>query len=328
MQSIARKYYATLVCPFDGDGQIDEAGYRRLLRYFLQPRFREVGGICVNPEAGEVFYLTRAEKRRLVEIAIEEVNGAMPVIAGTFAVTTREVVEAAQDAKAIGAQGLFVIPPTGCGDISANWDADKYPEVWLDQLRAQDEAVDMPMIAHPSGSSNVPLYGKGIPSRATEIICKAIPNIVGWKMTYPYEGNKKITQVLRALDRPIAVLQSGAYYFHEHLANGNFDGTMSGFWNVALEPMLDHIDAWKRGDVDAARQIWNGGLSELQSYQKGDGRLHVRYKIGAWLRGLIDRPDMRAPMPRPRPEEIETMYRLMSRVGIPLVDKKDLRIAA
>ena len=68
---------------------------------------------------------------------------------------------------------------------------------------------------------------------------------------------------------------------------------MSGFWNVALEPMLDHIDAWKRGDVEAARKIWNGGLCELQTYQKETGRLHVRYKIGAWLRGLIDRPDTR-----------------------------------
>ena len=103
---------------------------------------------------------------------------------------------------------------------------------------------------------------------------------------------------------------------------------MSGFWNVALEPMLDHIDAWKRNDIDAARTIWNGGLRDLQDYQKGDGRLHIRYKIGAWLRGLIDRPDMRAPMPSPRPEEIEAMYRLMSRVGIPLVAKKDLKIAA
>jgi dihydrodipicolinate synthase/N-acetylneuraminate lyase len=54
----------------------------------------------------------------------------------------------------------------------------------------------------------------------------------------------------------------------------------------------------------------------------------VRYKIGAWLRGLIERPDTRAPMPQPRPEEIETMYRLMSNVGIALVDKKHLRIAA
>jgi dihydrodipicolinate synthase/N-acetylneuraminate lyase len=328
MHPIARKYYCTLVCPYDGEGNIDQTGYRQLVRYFMGPRFRDLGGICVNPEAGEIHYLTRAEKRRLVEIALEETNGAMPVIAGTFAYTTKEVLEVTSDAKAVGAHGLFVAPPAGCGDITANWDADKYPEVWLDQLKAQDKAVDMPMITHPSGSSYVPLYGKGIPLRATEAICRALPNIIAWKMTYPYEGNKKITALLRSLDRQIAVLQSGGYYFHEHLANGNFDGTMSGFWNVALEPMLDHIDAWKRGDIEAARKIWNGGLSELQNYQKAEGRLHVRYKIGAWLRGLIERPNMRPPMPQPRAEEIESMYRLMSKVGIPLIDKKSLKIAA
>jgi dihydrodipicolinate synthase/N-acetylneuraminate lyase len=328
MNSIAKKYYVTLVCPFDAEGNIDEAGFRRLLRYYQQPRFRAVGGICVNPEAGEIFYLSRAEKRRMVEIAVEEVNGAMPVFAGNFALTTREVIEVASDAKAIGANGIFAIPPAGCGDITATWDADRYPEVWLDQLKAMDKVVDLPIITHPSGSAVVPIYGKGTPARATEAICKALPNIVGWKLTYPYDGNKKITQVLRALERPVVPLQSGAYFFHEHLANGNFDGTMSGFWNDALEPMLDHIDAWKRGDIETARKIWNGGLCELQTYQKETGRLHVRYKIGAWLRGLIDRPDTRAPMPQPRPEEIEMMYRLMSRVGIPLMDKKDLKIAA
>ena len=54
MHPIARKYYCTLVCPYDADGSIDEAGYRRLVRYFMGPRFRDLGGICVNPEAGEI----------------------------------------------------------------------------------------------------------------------------------------------------------------------------------------------------------------------------------------------------------------------------------
>jgi 4-hydroxy-tetrahydrodipicolinate synthase len=129
MHPIARKYYCTLVCPYDGEGNIDQTGYRQLVRYFMGPRFRHVGGICVNPEAGEIHYLTRSEKRRLVEIALEETNGAMPVIAGTFAYTTKEVLEVTSDAKAVGAHGLFVAPPAGCGDITANWDADKYPEV-------------------------------------------------------------------------------------------------------------------------------------------------------------------------------------------------------
>lgn len=328
MSSIAQKYYTAVVCPFTADGDIDEPGYRHLIQYYLQPRFLPVGGLLVNPAAGEVHYLSRTEKRRLLEIAVEEAGGKMPVFAGNFGWTTREAVEVSEDLKAIGADGVFAIPPAGGGEVTCQWDADKYPEVWLDMLKAQDKAADLPIITHPSGSAIVPIYGKGTPARATEIMCKAIPNIVGWKMTYPYEGNKKITKLLRAFDRDIAVLQSGGYYFHEYLASGNFDGTASGFWNVAMEPMLDHIEAWKRGDVETATKIWNGGLQELQAYQKGDGRLHVRYKIGAYLRGLIDRPDLRPPMPQPRAEEIETLHRLMSRMGIPVIDKKDFKRAA
>lgn len=328
MASIARRYFTALVCPFTDDGAVDEAGYRRLIRYYLQPRFAAVGGLIVNPEAGEIFYLSRAEKRRLLEIAMEEASGKMPIFAGNFGMTTSEAVEVAKDIKAIGADGMFAIPPAGGTEVTCLWEADKYPEVWVDMLKLQDRAADLPIITHPSGSAIVPIFGKGLPGRATEIMCREIPNIVGWKMTYPYEGNKKITQILRSFERDIAVLQSGAYYFHEHLANGNFDGTLSGFWNVALEPMLDHIDAWKRGDVKSATEIWNGGLRELQAYQKSDGRLHVRYKIGAYLHGLIDRPALRPPMPQPRPEEIDTMYRLMTKVGVPVIDEKELKFVA
>jgi dihydrodipicolinate synthase/N-acetylneuraminate lyase len=57
MHPIARKYYCTLVCPYDGEGNIDQTGYRQLVRYFMAPRFRHLGGICVNPEAGEIHYL-------------------------------------------------------------------------------------------------------------------------------------------------------------------------------------------------------------------------------------------------------------------------------
>jgi 4-hydroxy-tetrahydrodipicolinate synthase len=328
MTNIARRYFTAVVCPFDSTGAIDETGYRKLIRYYLQPRFVNIGGLVVNPAAGDIHYLSRAEKRRLLEIAMEEAGGKMPIFAGNFGITTAKAVDVARDIKAIGADGQFAIPPCGGSEVTCNWDADKYPEVWLDMLREQDKVADLPIITHPSGSSIVPIYGKGTPARATEIMCKALPNIVGWKMTYPYEGNKKITQLLRSFDRDIAVLQSGGYYFHEYLANGNFDGTVSGFWNVALEPMLDHIDAWKRGDVETATRIWKGGLSELQAYQKGDGRLHVRYKIGAYLRGLVDSPAGRPPMPQPRPEEIETMHRLMSKVGISVVDTKDLKLVA
>ena len=61
-------------------------------------------------------------------------------------------------------------------------------------------------------------------------------------------------------------------------------------------------------------------MARLHEYVYSEpGRLHVRYKVATWLRGLIDSPLMRAPMPRPRPEEIRTLARLMTASNIEVV---------
>ena len=58
------------------------------------------------------------------------------------------------------------------------------------------------------------------------------------------------------------------------------------------------------------------------------GRLHIRYKTATWLRGLIPSPFMRAPMPKPKQEEIDTLYRLLAALDLPVIDLKETRLAA
>jgi dihydrodipicolinate synthase/N-acetylneuraminate lyase len=309
--------------------KIDELAYRQFLQHFLKNEkfVRMGGGLCINPEAGEIFYLTRAEKRRALEIAMEEINGKVPVIAGTWALTTEETVETAKDCKALGVDGIFVTPPGGAQDVTSCWDADNYPEIWLDQIIAQDRAVDLPIVTHPVGGAKPPFH-PGLPLGATLKICNEVKNIVGWKMTYMYDGFRLIANGLRGLDRHVAVMGALASRFHEYKATGMFDGTLSGFWNFALDPMLDHLEAWDNKDIDKAREIWDGGLSQLQEYVADMGRLHIRYKTAAWLRGLIPSPFMRAPMPKPQQVEIDTIYRLLRQVGLSVIELKETRLAA
>ena len=58
------------------------------------------------------------------------------------------------------------------------------------------------------------------------------------------------------------------------------------------------------------------------------GRLHIRYKTATWLRGLIPSPFMRAPMPKPKQAEIDTLYRLLKALNLPVIDLKETRLAA
>jgi len=329
MKTIGDHLYVAALLPYDRQMKVDESAYRKFLQHFLKNEkfVRMGGGLCINPEAGEIFYLTRAEKRRVLEIAMEEINGKVPVIAGTWALTTEETVETAKDCKALGVNGIFVTPPGGAQDVTSCWDADNYPEIWLDQIIAQNRAVDLPIVTHPVGGAKPP-FSPGLPLGATLKICREVKNIVGWKMTYMYDGFRIIAQGLRGLDRHVAVMGALASRFHEYKATGMFDGTLSGFWNFALDPMLDHLEAWDNKDIDKAREIWDGGLSQLQEYVADMGRLHIRYKTAAWLRGLIPSPFMRAPMPKPQQVEIDTIYRLLQQLGLSVIELKETRLAA
>ena len=161
------RMYTALVVPYkEGTFDVDYDAFRKLVRYFLQDKFVEAkGGLIVNPEAGEVFYLTYEEKKRLVEIAVEEVQGKMPIFAGAIDKTTDDIVRDSVAAKEAGADGLFFCPPMGSGDVTFAWDPYLYPEVWTDMMKAMVEATDLPIIVHPT--SGISSYGVGLPMEPT-----------------------------------------------------------------------------------------------------------------------------------------------------------------
>ncbi len=318
------RLYTAVVTPYKENYEVDEPALRKLLQYFMQPKFRDAGGgIIINPEAGEVFYLTREQKRRNVEIAMEEVQGKIPLFAGVIDLTTRDTVKVALDAKGIGVDGLFILPPLGSMDVTLHWDAVKYPEVWLDMAKEIDRVADMPIIVHPVVRST-PVYGIGLPVEPTLLMCREIPNIVGWKMVYNWEGFLIIAKALRSLDRHVGILNlPPASKISDAL--DMWDGTVQGALNFAMEPLVDYITMLRRGDIEGSRRILNTGLADLLDYLHSDwSRLHIRYKEGCWLRGLIPSPIMQPPLPKPKREEVITMHNLISKMGLEVIDKSEI----
>lgn len=323
------RYYAAVVTPFkENTYDVDEVALRKLLQYFMQPKFIEVGGIgggiIINPEAGELGYLSREEKRRNVEIAMEECGGKVPIFAGVVDIRTEDSVKVAIDIKEVGADGLFLMPPMGSADVTLAWDPELYPEVWIDMAKAQVKATDLPAITHPVASPH-PLWGVGLPLGPTMQMCKEIPNIIGWKMVYNYDSHWMISKALRSLDRHVGLLQAPGTLFHEALATGHIDGSVTGCLCYAMELMVDHINAWKENDINEARRIWHSGLADLhQSIFVPLKRLHTRYKIAAWLRGLIPNPWQRPPMPRARQGEVTSIREALLNAGYNVIPYEDI----
>lgn len=325
----ARDYnrlFVAVLTPLNDDQSIDEDGFRKLLNYFLEAHKSTPDlALIINPEAGEVFCLSPQEQLRLIKIALEVVKGSMLVFSGFQANSTKGSVEVAVNAANAGVDGLFLMPPIGSMDITIAWDAVRYPEVWGDMIAELVKVLpDTPMICHPTACPTA-AYGVGLPLEPTLGLLNQFPQIVGWKMVYNYEGHRKVSRAMRSMDRHVGILGATAVNFHENLASGYFDGTVTGSFNYALEPMIEHIKAWRANDIDQARKIWDNGLAELHEFvYEHHGRLHIRYKTATWLRGIIKSPFMRPPMPKPRKEEIITLYQLFSRLNVSLISKADM----
>jgi 4-hydroxy-tetrahydrodipicolinate synthase len=102
-----RGVFPALVTPFERKTEaLDEEGFRHLIRHVLP----HVDGVVTSGTTGEFPYLTRAEQRRLIEIARQEV-GEKLVIAGCGASGTTEALALAHDAQEAGADVILVVTP-------------------------------------------------------------------------------------------------------------------------------------------------------------------------------------------------------------------------
>ncbi|HUG36007.1 MAG TPA: dihydrodipicolinate synthase family protein, partial [Candidatus Limnocylindrales bacterium] len=74
--------------PFRADLEIDEPAYRKHLRWLADAP--GVTGIVANGHAGEVSSLAREERKRALAIALDEVAGKVPLVAGVYSDGTQE----------------------------------------------------------------------------------------------------------------------------------------------------------------------------------------------------------------------------------------------
>src|SRR5207245_1162177 len=100
-----------------------------------------VTGIVANGHAAEVASLSREERTRTLAVALDEVAGACPIVAGVYTDGTAEAVELAKDAQTAGAAGVLLFPPT-----LFMWGAQVKPDMVIRHY-SDVAAVGLPIVA-------------------------------------------------------------------------------------------------------------------------------------------------------------------------------------
>lgn len=235
-QPLFRGTAPALVTPFTPEGQVDEAAFCRLIDHQLAGG---VEALVVLGTTGENPTVTREERRRLVDVALEQVAGRVPVVVGTGTNDTAQSVALSREAAAAGADALLVVGP---------YYNKPTPEGLLAHVAAIADATDAPILLY-----NVPgRTGANITAETTLRIAAEVPSVFGVK-----ESAGSMPQAMDLLrDRPegFAVYSGDDDLTLPLLALGA-DGLVSVIANALPRPVSEMVRLGLAGDVAAARAL-------------------------------------------------------------------------
>ena len=96
-----------LITPFKNN-VLDQDKYASLIDHHIK---NGSNGVVPAGTTGESPTLDHDEHKKVIEIAVKETNGKIPVIAGTGSNSTSEAVELSKHAEKSGANGLLIVTP-------------------------------------------------------------------------------------------------------------------------------------------------------------------------------------------------------------------------
>lgn len=228
--------FPALVTPFTDDGKaVDEERLR-----FLVNRCIELGvhGVVPCGTTGEFVNLTIEEKKRVIKVVVDEVNGRVPVVAGTGASGTDQALEITEYAKDVGAEAVLIVTPFYLKP------ADRGIYEHYDTIASR---VDMPIILY-----NIPqCTGLPLPWQMVEDLAQ-IPNIVGIK-----DSSGQLSFILAVLEKvrdKINVICGHDEVVIAALAAG-CSGAILASANIIPDIWVQLYNHVKNGELQKAREL-------------------------------------------------------------------------
>ena len=193
---------APIVTPVDEHENVDEKGFRALLDWCVAGGLH---GILVAGTNGETMALTQKERLRAIRIAVDQIGGRIPVMAGCMDTSTRRVIENIRAAQDVGAACAAVTP------------------VFYDRHTSQDETVRH--FERILQETDIP-----------ELVIYNIPPFVGIKLT-----PQTIIRISELDSRIVGCKDSSGDYSGFMTLLHHFKGTSFSLMNGATPQALSEI---------------------------------------------------------------------------------------
>jgi len=269
--------------PYTADYEIDKASLRRVIRHLLDGG---VHGLFMLGSTSECVFLNARQRADVLEVAVAEAKGKVPILAGILDTSTDHCINHARQAKELGADALVLTAPY--------YTRTSQPEI-VDHFSFVREAVDLPIIAY-----DIPVCVNIKLARETVRELYERKLVIALKDSSGDEGNLRM--VMRDFaDCPDFAVFTGSETTVDYALLGGAHGCVPGLGNVDPAAYVRLYDAARRGDWAAARkeqerlialfQIAFQGLPHTSMGASGVGG----FKTAMQLMGLIEHRHMGRP---------------------------------
>lgn len=281
------------------DGQIDTVSLRNLLQYHKKSN---TDGLCILGTTGEASLLTMDERKLVLDIAVEEVKGDIPLLVGTGTIDPVQVKEMTMQAIDCGCDASLVVTPPYI----------KPPQRGLIKHFVSMANLGLPMVVY-----NVPGRTASDCLPETIAICaRESENIVGVKEATGDLGRlARIKNALRTqgVEREILLYSGDDATEAEFVLQGGH-GCISVTANVAAREMHDMMMACLDGKREEAMRI-NEKLEMIHTKIFCEAN-PIPAKWAVHRLGMIETPYCRPPLDILDPSYYPELEYALSRAGL------------
>lgn len=238
MSQQLRGILTALATPFNADGELDEATLRKVVDRSIDGG---VHGVVACGSTGEFTALSSDERRRIVEIVVDQAGGRVPVIAQTGATSTAEAIRLSRHAETVGADIVMTIAPY-------------YEPLSIQEtttyLREVAGSVSVPVMLY-----NIPMAtGVDLSPETVGALAREVPNIKYVKNTTIDMAQS--AQLIHHYGDVVSTFVGWDSLLLASLVEGAA-GVMAGTGNIVPAELVAVWDAVQTGDIANARDAWN-----------------------------------------------------------------------
>jgi 4-hydroxy-tetrahydrodipicolinate synthase len=100
--------FVVMITPFQENEDLDEKGLRENIDWYIQ---EGIHGVICNGSTSEFANLSVEERKRVIDVTVDQVKGRVPVMSGTAAHSSRATIEMTAYARKAGCDAVLLVPP-------------------------------------------------------------------------------------------------------------------------------------------------------------------------------------------------------------------------